>query len=36
MAKIPWNFFKKSELALEEEEAPLLWVVRVGATFGEV
>jgi hypothetical protein len=37
MAKIPQNIFKKPELELEEEEAPPLRVVRVGATFrGEV
>jgi hypothetical protein len=28
------NIFKKPEFELEEEEAPPLWVVRVGATVG--
>jgi hypothetical protein len=32
MAKIPQNIFKKPKLELEEEEAPPLQVVRVGAT----
>jgi hypothetical protein len=32
MTKIPQNIFKKPELELEEEEAPPLQVVRVGAT----
>jgi hypothetical protein len=35
MAKIPQNIFKKLDLELEEEEeAPPLRVVRVGATTG--
>jgi hypothetical protein len=34
MVKIPRNIFKKPELELEEEEAPPLWVVRVGAIAG--
>jgi hypothetical protein len=34
MVKIPQNIFKKPELELEEEEAPPLRVMRVGATAG--
>jgi hypothetical protein len=34
MAKIPQNIFKKLELALEEKEAPPLWVEREGAIVG--
>jgi hypothetical protein len=34
IAKIPWNIFKKLELALEEEVAPPLQVEREGATAG--
>jgi hypothetical protein len=35
MAKIPQNIFKKQKFSLEEEEAPLLRVVREGVTTRE-
>jgi hypothetical protein len=35
MVKIPQNIFKIPKLALEEDEAPPLWVVREGVTAGE-